>query len=67
MSIPANATLKLTPFKVSLPDSSLEELKTLLKLTKLAPPTYEGTQLNLGVTRKWIEQTKARWEDVFDW
>lgn len=67
MSLPSNATLKVLPFKVNIADSCVEELKTLLKLSKLPPPTYEGTQTNMGVTRQWVADTKEKWENEFDW
>lgn len=67
MSLPSNATLKVLPFKVNIADSCVEELKTLLKLSKLPPPTYEGTQTNMGVTRQWVADTKEQWANEFDW
>jgi len=67
IKIPTNVSLDIKPFKVSFSDASLDELKTLLKLSKLPPPTYEGKQTNLGVTRQWMEEAKTRWENGFDW
>jgi len=67
MAIPANATLKLTPFQASISDESLAELNTLLKVAKLPPDTYEGRHAAFGVTHKWIKEAKAHWETAFDW
>jgi microsomal epoxide hydrolase len=66
--IPANATTVPTPFKVAVPDSALQELKTLLKVAKIAPPTYESLRpdAKFGVTTDWIHKAKAEWE-TFDW
>jgi hypothetical protein len=47
----------LRPFAVSIPDEQPEELQTLLYLSNLAPPTYEGDG-SLGVSTKWL--TEAR-------
>jgi microsomal epoxide hydrolase len=67
MSLPINATLRVSPFKVAIAETCLEELRAILKLTKLPPPTYEGIHSNMGVTRQWIADTKERWENEFDW
>jgi microsomal epoxide hydrolase len=67
MAIPENATLKLTPFQVSIPEESLTELKTLLKVAKMPPNTYEGTHAGFGLTHQWIKEAKAYWETEFNW
>lgn len=67
MSIPKNATLSPTPFKIAIPQADLDDFKTLLRLSKLPPATYEGTQERFGVTSKWVKETKAYWENTFDW
>lgn len=67
MPLPANATLTPTPFKIAFPQSDLDDLKTLLRLSKLPPATYEGTLRGFGVTNKWMKETKAYWESSFDW
>ena len=68
-NLPRSATIQLTPFKVSIPQSALDELKSLVRLSKLAPPTYEGSQEDrkYGVTNKWVRETKEKWEKDFDW
>ncbi|KII87364.1 hypothetical protein PLICRDRAFT_112525 [Plicaturopsis crispa FD-325 SS-3] len=62
-------TLQPTPFKLAVPESKLDELKTLLKLTKVAGPTYEGSQHDrkYGVTTEWVQNAKDVWESKFDW
>jgi microsomal epoxide hydrolase len=67
--VPTNATAGIALFKVSIPDRSLEELHTLLSLSKLAPVTYEGLQQDrkYGITREWLEQAKSFWLNDFDW
>ena len=68
-NLPASATIRPTPFKVSIPQSTLDELKSLVKLSKLAPPTYEGSQEDrkYGVTNKWVREAKEKWGEDFDW
>lgn len=68
-TLPTNATLQPTPFKVSIPDSDIKELQTLLEISKLAPDTFEGSQKDrkYGVTNKWIREAKETWQNDFDW
>ncbi len=67
--VPADATARISPFKIAISDKSLEELHTLLSLSKLAPVTYEGLQQDrrYGITREWLEQAKSTWLKNFDW
>lgn len=67
--LPASVTLQPTPYKVAISDAKLEELQTLLKYSKLAPDTFEGSQEDrkYGVTNKWIREAKETWENVFNW
>jgi microsomal epoxide hydrolase len=67
MPIPKSASLKPQPFRLSIPDEQLEELKTLTKLSKLPPPTYEGTQPQYGVTSEWMKNARDYWLNEFDW
>ncbi|KAI5478492.1 hypothetical protein MNV49_005020 [Pseudohyphozyma bogoriensis] len=70
-TFPTNSTLKPTPFKVSVPDEALAELKALLAASKLAPETYENSKgaegRRYGVTREWMVEAKEAWEKNFDW
>ena len=56
------------PFTLSTHPQSLEDMKTLLKLSRIAEPTYENTQEDqkYGVTRDWIQHIKQKWIN-FDW
>ncbi|KAJ6557413.1 Alpha/Beta hydrolase protein [Mycena vulgaris] len=67
-TLPANAKTRPIPFKVAVPDSAIQELKTLIKLAKVAPPTYENLRSDrkFGVSTEWIKSAKAEW-DSFDW
>jgi len=64
-----SATIHPEPFKVAIPDSALDELKLLLKHSKLAPQTYESSQEDrkYGITSQWIKEAKETWEHGFDW
>lgn len=54
------STIEPAPVKVDISQSTLDELKTLLKLSKLAPQTYESSQANrkYGITSEWIRDAK---------
>lgn len=68
MSIPKfKGALSPRPFKVSIPQSDLDDLTTLIKLGRLPPPTYEGTQPAMGVTNTWMKDARTYWSDTFDW
>jgi microsomal epoxide hydrolase len=68
-TIPQNAQRHPSKFTASIPDTQLSEFKTLLRLSKLAPATYEGLQEDrkYGVTTKWLTEAKEHWEKTFDW
>lgn len=65
---PQKATLPLKSFTINTPQSDLDDLKTFLRLTRVPKETYENTQTedNLGITRRWFEDSKKAWEG-FDW
>ncbi|EGU82709.1 hypothetical protein FOXB_06764 [Fusarium oxysporum f. sp. conglutinans Fo5176] len=66
--IPSGAQVQPTPFRVSITDDKVDELKQLVKLGRVGPPTYESTQKehNYGVSHQWLTDAKAAWID-FDW
>ncbi|CVK85337.1 hypothetical protein FPRO06_07534 [Fusarium proliferatum] len=66
--LPSGAQLQPTPYQVSIADDKVEELKQLVKLGRVGPPTYESTQNehNYGVSHQWLTDAKAAWID-FDW
>lgn len=68
-TLPSTARGNPTPFKVSIPDDRVSELQTLIKLSKLAPPTYEGLQKDrrLGISSEWLVSAKEEWQTEFDW
>ncbi|KAL6920604.1 hypothetical protein ACHAP8_007378 [Fusarium lateritium] len=66
--VPSGALVQPRPFKVTIDDEKVDELKLLIKLGKIAPPTYESTQKekNFGITHQWLTDAKAAWMK-FDW
>ncbi|TVY82933.1 putative epoxide hydrolase [Lachnellula suecica] len=66
---PSGCTVTPTPFSINIPESSLTELQTILKYSKLAKPTYENSNSDKyhGVSREWLEHAKSSWENTFDW
>ncbi|KAJ5565973.1 hypothetical protein N7535_007611, partial [Penicillium sp. DV-2018c] len=66
---PSNATASITPFKASIPEAKLTELETLIKLAKLAPPTYENSQRDgrYGVSTEWLEAMREKWLRSYHW
>lgn len=69
--VPKNATLKVEPFKLNIEQSKVDAFYQLLKLSPLAPHTFENNQpediSRFGVTYKWVSETKKHWETKYDW
>ncbi|PYH97726.1 alpha/beta-hydrolase [Aspergillus ellipticus CBS 707.79] len=67
-TIPAGAKVAPSPFQVHVSDEQIEELQLLVKLSKLAPPTYEGLQQDrrYGITNEWLATAKEAWKS-FNW
>ncbi|CDM31988.1 hypothetical protein DTO013E5_9654 [Penicillium roqueforti] len=68
-SPPSKATASLTPFKAAIPKAKLVELETLIKIAKVAPPTYENSQTDhrYGVNRDWLVNMQDQWLRSYDW
>ncbi|KAL4870773.1 hypothetical protein BDV12DRAFT_43884 [Aspergillus spectabilis] len=68
-TLPATAKITPSPFRIAIPDEQLSELKTLVKLSKIAPQTYENVQADrqFGVTHEWMSTLKQEWLNKFDW
>ncbi|KAH8704777.1 putative epoxide hydrolase [Talaromyces proteolyticus] len=67
-TVPSNAKQPLSPFTVSVSDEQIEEFRTLVRLSKIAPPTYEGSQEDrrLGLPTAWLANAKEELQR-FDW
>lgn len=57
------------PFKIDIPQKSLETLKAHLQLSELPKPTYESllSDRHFGVTHEWLSAAKSEWQHKFDW
>ncbi|KAJ6031115.1 hypothetical protein N7540_001847 [Penicillium herquei] len=67
-TLPPTARVVPTPFTVSIPKQQLDDLETLIRLSKLAPHTYENSQLDskYGVTTDWLVAMKKASENRFN-
>ena len=64
----------IKPFEVSIPESTLSDMKTLIKLSRIAVPSYENTHTKkdnddhfFGIDREFIVNAKKVWENEYDW
>jgi pimeloyl-ACP methyl ester carboxylesterase len=55
-----------TPFKVSVPQSVLDDLKSRLKNTRW-PGEAEGSGWNFGTSETYLKQLVKYWTDNYDW
>ncbi|KXS97485.1 hypothetical protein AC578_9074 [Pseudocercospora eumusae] len=71
--VPSSATLKPKPFKAEVDQQKIDDFKTLLKLSPVAPPVYENSDPTVtgtrryGVPREWLLKAKEHWLNSFDW
>ena len=67
--IPPGTLIDPVPFKIGIHDTAIEELSLLLRLSKIAKPTYENTtkDVNFGVSREWLDHAVKFWREEFDW
>lgn len=69
--LPAGNQLQVKPFKAHVDDQKLQDFKTLLKLSPVAPPNYENSDKSVerryGMPRDWILNAKDYWLNKFDW
>ncbi|KAF7592106.1 hypothetical protein BBP40_000712 [Aspergillus hancockii] len=63
--IPSGAKVNPSPFEVNISDEQIQELQLLVKLSKIAPPTFEGLQPDrkYGITTKWLANARETWKD----
>lgn len=68
-TLPATAKAAPTPFEISIPKEQLNDLETLIKLSKIAPPTYENSQTDsrYGVTTSWLVTMRDQWLRSYKW
>ena len=71
-SVPSGANLPVDKFTLSIPDQEIQDFKDLLRLSKLAPKTYENLHADAkafkcGVSHEWMTKTKEYWLNEYDW
>jgi len=67
-TLPHSPTIPLTPFQISIPQSSLDSLQRDLAHVPSFRQTYENSHTDepLGVTLPWLQNALAEWK-TFDW
>lgn len=69
-TVPKGAALKPEKFALKVPQQEVDDFYQLLKLTPLAPKTYENTRSDtnlFGVSHEWMSNAKKHWEKAYDW
>jgi microsomal epoxide hydrolase len=69
-TVPPGCTLKVERFKLCVHEQDLSDFKTLLRLSKLAPETYENLHTDdgkYGVSHEWMTGAKEYWLNKYDW
>ncbi|GJC80900.1 putative epoxide hydrolase [Colletotrichum liriopes] len=65
--IPPHALRQPKSFTLRVAEDDITELKTLLKLSKIGPVTFENANDGFGITREWLSDAKDYWLNRFDW
>lgn len=68
-NLPNGANEAIKPFTLQTSSETLHDLKTLIKLSKIAVPTFENSSQKdgkYGIDRKWMQRMVEKWT-VFDW
>jgi len=63
----AAGTAEVNKATVSFSDDEVNNLQTLVKLSRLPRETYEGKHREFGITSAWMREAKDQWENSFDW
>ncbi|KAK5204623.1 hypothetical protein LTR47_007387 [Exophiala xenobiotica] len=68
-NLPQDATDDFRPFVVDTPQTDIDALKTLLRLSRVGPKTYENSLPDgrLGLQLEWLQQAVKQWSGNFDW
>ncbi|KAL3293531.1 epoxide hydrolase [Colletotrichum asianum] len=59
----------IVPFTISVPQALIDDLQTLLRVSRIGAKTWENTQEAFGTTHEWLSDAKAAWIDSarFSW
>ena len=68
-TLPPNSHGDFRPFETHVSESEIENLKTLLRLSRLGPQTYENSLRDgrLGLSYDWLQHAVSEWSNTFDW
>jgi microsomal epoxide hydrolase len=71
-TVPQGASIQVDKFTLSIPDQEVQDFKDLLRLSKLAPKTYENLHADtkagkFGVSYEWMTKAKDYWLNQYDW
>ncbi len=68
-NLPQGASDVFRPFVVDTPQTDIDALKTLLRLSRVGPKTYENnlSDRRLGLQLDWLQQAVKQWAGPFDW
>lgn len=68
-TLPPNATGSFHPFTINTPQAELDNLNTLLRLSRLGSPSYENSlpDRRLGLSFDWLQNAVKYWSEQFDW
>lgn len=66
------AKSKPQPYHVQVPTERIDELKQLVRLSKIGPETYENVHAiteegGMGLTRAWLVRAREEWGGGWDW
>lgn len=67
---PSSVSIEISPFKVHVSDSALEDFKQLLQLSPVGTATFENSESvgrRYGVQHEWLINAKDNWLNRFDW
>ncbi len=64
--LPAEDAMSITPFRVEIPQSALDDLRNRLGNTRL-PDEIPGVSWEYGTERAYLEELLAYWQTEFDW
>ena len=67
--LPAGATGTIKPFEIAIPQDDINQFQTALKYSRIASLNYENAREDgeYGISRKWLEEAKNKWQHEFDW
>jgi microsomal epoxide hydrolase len=68
-NLPSSPSIEVKPIEVSIPQKDIDDLRTILKCTRIPGKTFENSRTHpedYGVSREWFIEARGKWLD-FDW